>query len=377
MRDMIQHLFSMGLSNPNEKTLGTMSAVLGYKKFRSMEASLQSTWLDHHLEMKQHVQGCLDRLRKTNAIPGANIVTLPHTLEELPTLSVFAVEKPSPSKISLDVLSHMIAIYPLRRGKGSAPTTSPQAAMSSQPSGLDVAMASLLGAVGMQHMSPSMDWLRALQVQQAQGTASVQLPGLQILTPPPRTACPHGGQVLAIQDGTVSTTLAAPEPAQQQAEKLDSGFGQSQVQVKNEGALVVANQTQDKADCAKAPTQAQVKDESDKQGSQPAVGGEQKGGLAALSTLQQALQDREQEKVMKRPASGCGSKGSGKKGPALKPASAAPKQKKTKVATKDKPKKGIITEKLRLKLMPEGCSKCRYRKGCTNSCWLGRGYKLA
>ena len=370
----------MGLSNPNEKTLGTMSAVLGYKKFRSMEASLQSTWLDHHLEMKQHVQGCLDRLRKTNAIPGANIVTLPHTLEELPTLSVFAVEKPSPSKISLDVLSHMIAIYPLRRGKGSAPTTTPQAAMSSQPSGImDVAMANLLGAVGMQHMSSSMDWLRALQVQ-AQGTASVQLPGLQILTPPPRAACPHGDrQVLAIQDGTVSTTLAAPELAKQQAVKLDSGCGQSQVQVENEGALVVANQAQDKADCAKAPTQAQVKDESDKQGSQPAVGGEQKGGLAALSTLQQALQDREQEKVMKRPASGgCGSKGSGKKGTALKkPASAAPKKKNTKVVTKDKPKKGIITEKLRLKLMPEGCSKCRYRKGCTNSCWLGRGYKLA
>ena len=201
-----------------------------------------------------------------------NIVTLPHTLEELPTLSAFAVEKPSPSKISLDVLGHMIAIYPLRRGKGSAPTTSPQAAMSSQPSGIDVAMANLLGAVGMQHMSSSMDWLRALQVQ-SQGTASVQLPGLQMLTPPPRTACPHGDrQVLAIQDGPASTTLAAPEVAKQQAMKLDSGFGQSQVQVENEGALVVANQAQDKADCAKAPTQAQVKDETDKQGSQPAVG---------------------------------------------------------------------------------------------------------
>ena len=134
-------------------------------KFRSMETSLQSTWLDPHLEMKQHVQGCLDRLRKTNAIPGANIITLPHTLEELPALPVFAVEKPSPSKISLDVLAHMIAVYPLRRRKGAVLTTSPQAAMSSQPSGLDVAMANLLGAVGMQHMSSSMDWLRAMQVQ--------------------------------------------------------------------------------------------------------------------------------------------------------------------------------------------------------------------
>lgn len=383
VRDMIQHLFSMGLSNPNEKTLGTMSALLGYKKFRSMEISLQSTWLEHHLEMKQHVQGCLDRLRKANASPaGAHIVNLPHSLEELPTLAVFDTEKPSPSKISLDTLAHMIAIYPLRRAKGFVPTTSPQPAMSSQPSGIDLAMANLFG-VGMQHMSSSMDWLRSMHAR-AQGPASVQLPGLQMLTPPSFTPCPNGdraerprdGMLLALQDGSVSTSVAAPELPKQEPLTLDSGLGQTQKQPENYGALVVASP----ADCANAPIQAQVKDEKGKQGSQAALG-QQKGGLEALSTLQNALQDREREKekVMKKPASaGCGVKGSGKKGTSMKkPASAAKKTKPTKAMKQDKPKKGIITEKMRMKLMPEGCSKCRYRKGCTNSCWLGRGYQLA
>ena len=40
-----------------------------------------------------------------------------------------------------------------------------------------------------------------------------------------------------------------------------------------------------------------------------------------------------------------------------------------------KNRKGPLpTEKVRLKWRPDGCSKCRWRAGCTNSCWYGRGY---
>ena len=30
----------------------------------------------------------------------------------------------------------------------------------------------------------------------------------------------------------------------------------------------------------------------------------------------------------------------------------------------------------RMKLKPDGCSKCRWVKGCTKSCWKGRGYEV-
>ena len=127
----------------------------------------------------------------------------------------------------------------------------------------------------------------------------MQLPGLQMLTPPSRTACPNRdreGRFLPFKmDRFQPLGLLL---NLQQAMKLDSGLGQSQLQVENEGALVVASQAQEKADYAKRPTQ--VKDEGGKQGSQPAVGGEEKGGLAALSTLQQALQDREQENLVRK-----------------------------------------------------------------------------
>ena len=37
-------------------------------------------------------------------------------------------------------------------------------------------------------------------------------------------------------------------------------------------------------------------------------------------------------------------------------------------------KYSAVTEKMRNKLRPTGCSKCRGRVGCTRSCWLSLGF---
>ena len=38
--------------------------------------------------------------------------------------------------------------------------------------------------------------------------------------------------------------------------------------------------------------------------------------------------------------------------------------------------KGVINQKTRLKLSPKGCSRCRFVKGCCDSCWVDKGYRV-
>ena len=117
--------------------------------------------------------------------------------------------------------------------------------------------------------------------------------------------------------------------------------------------------------------------------------------IAANAMLEQALHQRDRDKQapskMKRPAA-C---------PLKRPA-AAPKRKADETsdsvnavgdipvakaaktvpfpkAPPPQPKIGnkgpIPGEARRLQLMPNGCPKCRNRKGCTPSCWIQRGYR--
>ena len=100
----------------------------------------------------------------------------------------------------------------------------------------------------------------------------------------------------------------------------------------------------------------------------------------ALAQVSQALERREEDKKMRRPAAAV------QKRPAMKRPGAAPSLSKASSVQKKDPKKseqndkkgiywrGNITQKERMKLMPEGCSTCRYRKGCTDSCWKKKHY---
>ena len=57
--------------------------------------------------------------------------------------------------------------------------------------------------------------------------------------------------------------------------------------------------------------------------------------------------------------------------------SAAPKQMKRPASAMQSHCKGPITMQERLRLMPEGCSTCRYVRGCCDSCWIKRKYRIA
>ena len=85
---------------------------------------------------------------------------------------------------------------------------------------------------------------------------------------------------------------------------------------------------------------------------------------------------------MKRPAAS--SRPAFMKKPAAASSSTSPKAKDNpKPKPKPAPKKqaqrnskGPITRQMRLKKKPQGCSKCRYVRGCCDSCWLQRGYRV-
>lgn len=86
---------------------------------------------------------------------------------------------------------------------------------------------------------------------------------------------------------------------------------------------------------------------------------------------------REEDKKMRRPAAAM------EKRPAMKRPGAAPSLSTASSVQKKDPKKpdkkgiywkGNITQKERMKMMPRGCSTCRYKRGCTDSSWKKRHY---
>ena len=101
----------------------------------------------------------------------------------------------------------------------------------------------------------------------------------------------------------------------------------------------------------------------------------------ALLTLEKAVDRREEEKKVKKEAQVAQT--GGFKRPAAAKAKGCSKKKaapgkvtKGKTAAKKpkKPLKAWPTKQQQVKMRPEGCSKCRWVRGCTRSCWVQRNY---
>ena len=110
----------------------------------------------------------------------------------------------------------------------------------------------------------------------------------------------------------------------------------------------------------------------------------------AADMLEQAMHDREEDKKRGK-AIEKNEKNEKKKGhatktetkvlkrPAAKQHSTAPtifkKPAAASVSKVGNNKGPIPSRMLRAKWRPEGCSKCRWQRGCCDSCWVGRGYR--
>ena len=376
LREVVNHLYAMGLRNPSEPTYGVLSCLIGYDQFQSMEVSKFQEYFSFHQSMKSQAQDMLDRLRKlesmTDSIP---LVTLPENPEELKDLKVFAQEGPAKARINLDHLNHMANTLPLRKSNKFSGQQNAVPPPGSGPSNLSFgpSMNMLAMAGGLQN-----GWQSALalaQMLQPQGTrdhSSVDLPNLKLLSPrsqskalenvrAPVSTNPTAASSSAVGSGNIGQSVAKSDPTAKPMALMD-GVVQDTRPDKESAVKIESPPVQEVPEKRPRPT------------------------LPALDMVKEALDARADDKKasgMKRPAAS--EPGPAPKQKAIRDASlqavATPKAKpKTKATAKAKNvlKKpsanfhGTVSQKERFRWRPEGCPTCRWRKGCTDSCWLKR-----
>lgn len=150
LREVVNHLYAMGLRNPSEPTYGVLSCLIGYEQFQSMEVFKFQEYFSFHQSMKSQAQDMLDRLRKlessTDTIP---LLTLPENPEELKDLKVFAEEGPAKARINLDHLNHMANTLPLRKSNKFSGQQNVVPAPGPGPSNLSLALQSQAPSMNM------------------------------------------------------------------------------------------------------------------------------------------------------------------------------------------------------------------------------------
>lgn len=120
-----------------------------------------------------------------------------------------------------------------------------------------------------------------------------------------------------------------------------------------------------------------LEEKKEKEEEKPA---EDKPAIAVNADLEKALEARDKsknEKIGGDASSTKDPKSEGMKKPASsmkKPASSQTNFKRPAASSHTGTKGPIPSEKLRKKMKPDGCSKCRHVAGCTASCWAQRGY---
>ena len=386
MRGIVKHMYEVGLRYPSEVTLGYLSILVRIKEYEGLDVEKFPAFFQYHQQMKSEVVVHLESLRK-KASPGestALLMILPENPEDLHYLSVFGQEKPAPPRVSLEHLHHMVSVLPLRKSHRHAGPAS------SSSSSLAVA------------------FNRQQNLQQAQAAVAfanmfsgISFPGMFSGTMPVRFGeqLPPGFKMCDQQGGLSQTStqqmgqLALPAPASQdpQASSCGQAPGAQQPQTVvnkeiqksdlveekqihiNISPSVPAQEHPEEKEAEHRATKDQVEViQSDSKANHEAAD--------AIAQFSEALERREEEKKskhVKRPAA------ASKKVPAMKKPVAAPSLSKASSVQKKIPQKldkegiywkGGITQKERMRQRPNGCSTCRWRKGCTDSCWKKRHY---
>ena len=387
LRDLLHHLFAMGLQNPSETTMGLLSCLIGYQEFHDLDVNKMQKWFQFHQNMKTQLHSMLDRLRKVNGVSGGLLVTLPEDPQCLYHLDVFSQEKPEKPRVSLEHLHHMADILPLRKkhrySGEDGMETKDKTPMNPCPSGSS-------------HMMQSQGFLQSAFM------FANMFSGMKMGLSPTKLSLLTGssGSVAAVKmlDGkepqSSNPTAASARPA---ASQPVSSLPLALEDVKESKISVQAPATPKPAE-KQAPV---VKDEigsvclTKESPVKKGAGGSSSiiPGLEAVDNIKAAMQLREEKKElgpMKRPAAKMDCPEKVMKKPACQAQKA--KSKATRAAVKRTSTKsskeqavgkkiskvdfkGTVNQAQRHQWRPEGCSTCRYRRGCTDSCWIKRKYK--
>eukprot|EP00438_Fugacium_kawagutii_P002996 Skav220936 [mRNA] locus=scaffold3184:321763:323513:- [translate_table: standard] len=360
---IMNRLWNLGLRCPSEPTMAMVTTCLLLVEPERFSDGLQMR--SSYQGVKDMVKKYLKNLGSENAV-GPRV--LPATLNALPqNLMDDAYGSPEqmnshglpnlPNGVSIDGLNQLCSMVPIR-------STNRQVNLQLQ----------LPKAAGFAHMGHAMGNRQPLALMNAPHSETgvvvspvvtqpeVAMPKQLAMAAPFEPAEPQQGQVAPPalepdQNGQVDVAMATVED-------------QLQVVAPTDSAPVALPSIEDK------PAESNFNNDA------PQV----PNALESNTLLEDALSARETKKkggtnpskpVMKKPSASTMKAGNTKAGPLeTKKLKAAPVLKRPAGAVKSGHCKGPIpSQKVRMRLRPNGCAKCRERAGCCDSCWVQRGFR--
>lgn len=359
---VMTRLHALGLRAPSEDTLAMLTVVLLLRDSQRLSdgVQLRSSYLTVKQMVKTFLKGQKEVRRDENHDFVEKLPPDPAALPQLNSLYT-AGEKPGglPHGVDMEHLLRLMSLVPQRSTSRSISMQIPKATSHSLMDNSVVAaqqMAAQMFMASMGNMAAFHGYnLHPGFQPSGNASSSVLRPLPPPVVPPPLPAPESGPQhVDASNVEVVPVVKPSPAKALKAIRDRDDPPADQQAVAPTKTAARPANITTVNEQLEEA---LGARDQSKKEKKEEAE--EQKQVSEKKETEQAQKKPAGQSKSMKKPAAG-----------SMKRPSAvvdAPPVKRH--------RKGPIPgPKLRLKLMPQGCSKCRHRQGCTNSCWLGRGY---
>ena len=382
-QDLADHLVLLGLRYPSEPTLSMAYVLVHYKKDAHWKTHSNALYADL-TQFKAEFKACLVRSRGClHIVPGPYMVELPISWEHLPEdvlERVFDGGVPAMKPVEKEVLLRYQALIPLRNTslKVDKRTLS--------------AYGSMAPAHGVSVVKALTDFFQMMQSQKApsSGATLTMASGENLALEASIPA--HSNQYVPSKEARCLPIANPPEasvavvPAAAVATSVSAGT------VSPVAEAMSANPANEKAPLAMENTNDGKNSACNEQQAEKPLAN-------VLDRLQESLQERNENKAKEKKERSPKAKAS--KGKALgkgkqQKKKAIPKRKAAKSQVKflgkvqkkkvtntkplkpEKRKKGldpVIPPALKVRYR-DGCSRCRYRKGCTPSCWQQRGYLL-
>ena len=396
------HLYQLGLRYPSEVTMSMVFVLVNYKDaemWKHNASCLYSEFSNVKSEFKLMLQRCKDL---SNVVLGPYMLDLPNSFHELNASvqeRVFASQPPADPGLSAEYLQHLHRKIPLR--KTNRQVSSSMNAFQSQPDWMFALMNALEGNKKVQ---PKQSIVLAngetLPLVASEGAASATADLMIVAKDQAKQAqCIPSKTLLAPSESQSSESQSSQMPALPDLPPAAMPLALPPAPLAEDVVPKDTSTLQLSAEAPEPPATAQPSETIPV--AAPAVKQSNSTFDKVMVQLKNSLEDRKNAKnqaekaVLDGPKALAKAKAKAKtsknsKGPKPKPAShkavkPKPKAGKPKAVKTmaDKPKaskpKAVLSREIPASLkrkFAEGCSRCRYRAGCTPSCWRNRGYQL-
>ena len=387
---VMERLYGLGLRAPSEDTLAMLTVVLLLRDSQRLSDGIQLR--SAYLSVKQMVKNFFKGMKTSSdtTLVASDVVEKlpsdPKALQEEKLHKAYPAGKgPAqclPSGVEMEYLLRLMSMVPQRSNSRTISMQLPKASgqqlvdpnmMLAQQMATQMFISSMGGfqQFGRLPLNQAVGHFDGSGFQ-ASGTSSSSRPAPAPLPVPSPLALPssvptQGPQVeVEVVQATSTTSTNSPTKAPLAIKDAPATTVESEDPSKQAAAnLNIKDVNQKLEDCLAARDQDK-KEKKEVQAHKESQVDKKNVGKTASQKKPAKADDKKKSSPMKKPSAA--------------PANASKRAKDTGATLAvehpvKKHRKGPLpTEKVRLKWRPDGCSKCRWRAGCTNSCWIGRGY---